>query len=290
MSDRNGLIALSLPPLPYYVTTGLSVFAPGDQHPNRRNLGIFDLLWVVRGTLHIGEENRQWDVAAGQTLLLLPDRYHYAVKPCETETAFYWIHFDFAGEWTAEAAAEAAERPAPLRQMWTNPRTLLLPQYASPAEFAEARGLLAKLLAEAGRGRTAAYWQEQRLFLELLDLLEDRGAERDEDAPAVRLANKAEAYLRQHYQSDVTNRSLAEALHFHPNYVVRCMKETFGCSPMAYLHRYRLEQAKLLLLKTEWPVARIAERTGFSSAPYFSGRFRQFAGLSPLQFRKRYST
>jgi AraC-like DNA-binding protein len=59
---------------------------------------------------------------------------------------------------------------------------------------------------------------------------------------------------------------------------------------MEYLHEYRLEQAKLLLIKTEWPVAQIAEHVGFQYAPYFSSCFKQYTGISPLRFRKQYSS
>ncbi|MFH5182382.1 helix-turn-helix transcriptional regulator [Paenibacillus sp. TAB 01] len=280
-------IAMELPPMPYYITIGLSAFRPGEQHPSRRRLGIFDLLWVVKGTLFIGEDDRQWEVGRGQTLLLLPDRYHYPVKACETETVFYWIHFDFNGSWQQESD-EKAIIAVPGRQIWANPYTIRIPQYASPPDFPLAERHLHKMLADSNQHRSAAFWNEQQLFLELLRLLEEKHPGIDV-TPALRLAHRTEAYLRQHYQTQVTNSTLAEALHFHPNYIVRCMKEMYQCTPMEYLHEYRLEQAKLLLIKTEWPVAQIAEQTGFQHAPYFSNCFKQYAGISPLRFRKQYS-
>lgn len=285
MSEQ-GLIVMDIPPVPYYITTGLTILKPGEQHPIRRNLGIFDLLWVVKGTLYMGEEDLQWEVTSGQTLLLLPDRYHYAVKPCEEETVFYWTHFDFKGRWCQTNMD--ASTVYPIRNAWENPYTIRVRQYASPPEFAMAERHLRQMLSYSGQFRSAAYWNEQQLFMELLRLLEE-GYNGNADSPALRLAEKTEAYLRQHYQTDVTNEGLAEALHFHPNYIVRCMKEVYHCTPMEFLHEYRLEQAKLLLLKTEWPVALIAERVGFQYAPYFSSCFKKYAGISPLRFRKGYS-
>jgi AraC-like DNA-binding protein len=58
---------------------------------------------------------------------------------------------------------------------------------------------------------------------------------------------------------------------------------------MEYLLYYRVERAKLLLLKTEWPVSAVAEQVGFSQTPYFSVCFKKQTGLSPLQFRKRFA-
>ncbi|CAM3127710.1 helix-turn-helix domain-containing protein [Paenibacillus lupini] len=281
-------ISLQLPPIPYYITTGLSEYKPGDQHPDRRNLGMFDLLWVVKGTLYIGEENKQWEVKAGETLLLLPNKYHYSVKPCDSDTNFYWIHFDFKGEWT-QHESDPASMPLPIRQSWENPYLIHLPQYAAPPEFALAERHLNQLLAYSNEHQRGVYWLEQQLFIELIGLLEERQDRSNADSPAMKLANKTEAYIRQHYQSDLTNVVLAEALHFHPNYIVRCMKEIYHCSPMEYLHRYRLEQAKLLLIKTEWSIADIADKTGFRHQPYFSNCFKTYAGISPLRYRKQFS-
>lgn len=282
-------ITMDMPPMPYYITTGLTAFGPGDQHPNRRNLGIFDQLWVVKGALFIGEDNRQWTVTQGQTLLLLPDRFHYSVRPCDSETIFYWIHFAFEGKWSAESAADALHAVPAVRQAWENPYSMVIPQYFAPTDFSLIESILRKLSASSYQSKSAAYMNEQRLFIELLGLLENKPAESDSNATSVKLANKTETYLRQHYQEELTNASLAEALHFHPNYIVRCMKQIYHCSPMDYLHRYRMEQAKLLLIKTELSIARIAETIGFRNAPYFSNCFKRYAGISPSRFRDRFS-
>ncbi|GIP48436.1 hypothetical protein J53TS2_20270 [Paenibacillus sp. J53TS2] len=61
-------------------------------------------------------------------------------------------------------------------------------------------------------------------------------------------------------------------------------------TPNDYLLHYRLEQAKLLLLKTEWPIADIAAYVGFNSTPYFSNRFALKNGCSPRAFRKQYTS
>jgi AraC-like DNA-binding protein len=285
---EHGDIFMELPPIPFYIAIGLSTFTPGEMHPARRSLGLFDLLWVVKGTLYIGEDDKEWEVTEGQTLLLLPDRYHFPVKACETETIFYWIHFDFKGVCQHTSDHEVGTVFPQVRKSWENPYRIRIPQYSSPPEFALAERHLSKLLADSAHHRSETFWSEQQLFMELLRLL-DAGQTRSDASPALKLADKIEAYLRQHYQSDVTNSLLAGEFHFHPNYIVRCMKEIYDCTPMAYLHEYRIEQAKLLLIKTEWSISRIADQVGFLNAPYFSNCFKAATGISPLRFRKQYS-
>ncbi|GGD93038.1 helix-turn-helix transcriptional regulator [Paenibacillus nasutitermitis] len=285
MDRQSRLIRMEIPPIPYFMTVGLSRFAPGDQHPSRRNLGVFDLLWVVKGQLFIGEEDRHFELSEGRTLLLLPDRYHYAVKPCEEETVFYWIHFNFIGQW--EIREEIADPVHPPRQPWMSAYTMQVPQAAELPNFTLAVRQLVKLMELAAENRASSFWKEQQLFMELLRLLEEGSGSRSA-SPAMKLAENTEAYIKQYYQADLKNETLSEALHFHPNYIVRCMKEIYHCTPMEYLLEYRLEQAKLLMMKTERSIAQIAEEVGFRHAPYFSSCFKRYCGLSPLQFRKQF--
>lgn len=49
--------------------------------------------------------------------------------------------------------------------------------------------------------------------------------------------------------------------------------------------RYRLEQAKRLLLQTDLPVLQIARETGFRQAACFTSCFRDREGLTPRAYR-----
>ncbi|MCI3919193.1 AraC family transcriptional regulator [Paenibacillus sp. TRM 82003] len=293
MLETTTRIRLSAPPLPYFLECGRSEFAPGDLHPTRQGLAVFDWLFVVSGKLVMGEEERAWEVPAGHLLLLLPERYHYPVRACEEATVFYWIHFDCPGFWEeldGEAVVERDRRggEAPGWQGWFAPRSLSLPR-SGPIPFAEETfRALAQLYESSSQGRFVAFWPDQQRFIELLQLME--AAPRAGGSPqAWQVAERTEAFLKRHYADSVTNRMLSDALHFHENYITRCMKETHGCTPLEYLLRYRIEQAKLQLLKTDAPIGAIAERVGFSSAPYFSNCFRREVGLSPMQFRRRFA-
>lgn len=281
------VVELQAPPLPYYLGAGRSHYQIGDQHPHRRSLGIYDLLIVAEGELHIGENGQQWTLSRGDTLLILPDGEHYPVKPCERETVFYWVHFDHPAEEGRAAASRAKAKGALYASRpFGNPRTLRLPKHTRLPDPEAAFALVRRMLTLPLDG---SFWEEQRLLAELLVMLEQsntRGAGTASD----RLAEQTAAYIQAHYRDKLTNEAIAAALHFHPNYVVRCMKTKYGRTPIDYLLDYRLERSKRLLVTTEWPVERIAEEVGFRYAPYFSACFKRRAGVSPVQFRKRYFT
>ena len=289
MSFHPSFIHMAAPPFPYFLECNRTVYQPGEQHPDRNCMGVFDLLIVEQGCLYIGEENNQWEIPAGHTLLLLPDRYHYAVKPCEEITTFVWVHFHTVGDWV-QAGGDTIfnNRESHVRKFLTPPYTIRVPQFGPLPDLLERKAQIEILLQLSSGRRSNAVWQQQRIFEEMLRMM-DLSQLDPTGSPTMDIAEQTEAYIRNHYAEPITNTSLSHALHFHYNYLARCMKRVYGLTPMEYLTDYRIEQAKLLLLKTEIAVSSIAERIGYESTPYFSRRFAEKTGISPLRFRKRYT-
>lgn len=278
------IVELQMPPLPYYLGSGRSEFSAGDRHPNRKKLGIYDLLMIVEGELHIGEDGQEWALQKGDTLLLAPEAEHYSVKPCEENTTFYWVHFEHDIPPVQPNLIVQAEELPSLLLPFNNSYTLRLPKHAHLSSPAATHILMEQLLALP---MTNSFWQEQRYLTDLLSMLEEN-ENNEAGLAATRLAERASAYIHEHYREKVTNAALASALHFHINYIVRCMKSRYGRTPLEYLQDVRLEQAKRLLITTEWSIERIAEDIGFRYTPYFSACFKQNVGISPFQFRKQY--
>ncbi|WP_258960756.1 helix-turn-helix domain-containing protein [Paenibacillus aquistagni] len=286
-------IQFTAPPLPHYIISGRDLIMPGHEHPSRRNLGVFDLLYVLEGTLYIAEEQRQYEVRQGQALILSPNLAHVTTKPCEVPTHYFWLHFQTTGAWQHVEQHDYRLPPANIdyahiSTMDMNPFTIELPIYATikhPSHMFEAMEELSRLRALMHQQSTR--WQQQLVFQEIVQQLAN-SVEKEPRSQAAECAELAADYLRQHYQDNVTAKELGEYLNFHPVYIARCMKKHFGSSPMEYLHRYRVHQAKLLLLHTNHSIARIAEEVGFSQAAYFSTIFTKYEGLPPRAFRQSY--
>lgn len=92
-------------------------------------------------------------------------------------------------------------------------------------------------------------------------------------------------YVSKFFASDLTNKSVAEAFHYHPNYVNQIIKEKTGMSLHQYVLRLRLLNAADLLLHTETPINEVARLSGFSDAGYFSYYFKKHYGCSPSVFK-----
>ncbi len=273
MTERS-VLSIPSPPLPYFLESGKTHYMPGESHPNRRNLGVYDLILVQCGCLFLGEEDMQWALGAGDCVVLLPDAYHYAVQGCQQETSFYWLHF--------QTAASSAAGDDSISHNIKLPKNGPIPYPEQAYQLFDSLHLLAT------EPRSTAFWREQTLFIELLELLDPSRSEQ-EQSRVRKVAEQVESYIKMHYREPISNARLSSDLHFHYNYLTRCMKESHGVTPTEYLLLYRLDQAKRLLLTTQWSMARIAEHVGFQYPPYFSRRFSARFGLSPLQFRKQYT-
>jgi signal transduction histidine kinase/AraC-like DNA-binding protein len=108
-------------------------------------------------------------------------------------------------------------------------------------------------------------------------------------ADAQRLVRQAMAYLHEHYAEAISREDLARHVGLSDDYLTHCFRQEVGMTPIAYLNRYRVDQAKQLLKNTAQSITDIALAVGFSDSGYFSRVFRREVGLSPEAFRREKS-
>jgi len=109
---------------------------------------------------------------------------------------------------------------------------------------------------------------------------------RELSSEAQRLVRQAMAYLHEHYAEPITREDLARHVGLSDDYLTSCFHKELGLTPIAYLNRYRIQQAKQLLTNTHKTITEIALDVGFSSSSYFSRIFRRETGMSPEAYRR----
>ncbi|WP_338054053.1 AraC family transcriptional regulator [Streptomyces spiramenti] len=85
---------------------------------------------------------------------------------------------------------------------------------------------------------------------------------------------------------ELTIDDMARTAMFSKFHFTRVFRDVTGTSPGRYLSAVRLQEAKRLLLDTEFSIADISSQVGYSSVGTFSSRFKSCVGLSPSMFRK----
>ncbi|MFB4325734.1 AraC family transcriptional regulator [Paenibacillus lautus] len=284
------ILNFTVPPLPEYINSGLTRAPIHSGHPNRKNIGIFDLLVVRKGELHVTENGNPYEIKPGMFLILRPDTHHFGTKGCTEETDYYWLHFQTSGDWHPDEACQAPRREEvpELKAMTPNYFSVNIPQFGTLPQPEKAMELLATLSSLVQYGHQAKIlWRQQVVFQELIELLA-AALDTPLSSPSSACAERAAAYLRKHYREEFKVQELGDRINFHPVYIARCMQKEFGCSPVEYLQRYRIEQAKMLLMQTDFSVSRVAEEVGFNHAAYFTSCFTKQEGISPRKYRQRF--
>ncbi len=98
------------------------------------------------------------------------------------------------------------------------------------------------------------------------------------------LAN-VKSYIDSHYANAITLDELAEIAIKSKYHLVREFTKALGTSPIEYLLERRIGEARILLSSTSMTISDIASSIGFSSASYFSQRFKLVTGTTPIEFR-----
>lgn len=79
---------------------------------------------------------------------------------------------------------------------------------------------------------------------------------------------------------------VSEELRMSSYHISRVYRQHTLSNIVDTINNVRIEKAKEYLLRTEDPVAEIAERTGYTNSSYFHRMFKKTTGVTPAEFRK----
>ncbi|QQK06119.1 helix-turn-helix domain-containing protein [Burkholderia sp. Bp9017] len=82
--------------------------------------------------------------------------------------------------------------------------------------------------------------------------------------------------------------ALAARLHMSERTFTRNFLEETGLSPAQFVLAARVERAKALLERADWPLERVADRAGFGSVDALQRAFAKRVGISPRDYRARF--
>lgn len=137
------------------------------------------------------------------------------------------------------------------------------------------RNLVFELLHFAMKMQPSANFNKQQinasqristLFLELLE----RQFPIEENHPRVSLRSASD---------------FAQQLNVHVNHLNRALKDTTEKTTSQIIADRILQEAKILLKRSQWNVSEIADALGFTEVTHFNNFFKKHVGTSPLKFR-----
>lgn len=103
---------------------------------------------------------------------------------------------------------------------------------------------------------------------------------------AQRLVRVAMAFVHENYAENLSRRVIAQHIGITEDHLTFCFRQELRTTPIEYLQRYRINQAKRLLKETRQTITEVALNVGFSDSGYFGRIFRRETGMTPEVFRR----
>lgn len=99
------------------------------------------------------------------------------------------------------------------------------------------------------------------------------------------IAKKTILFLDSNIGNKFTRKEISQAIGTDEDYLTRIFHREMGMTLWNYLNILRLEEARNLLVYTGLSIKEIAERCGFTTAPYFCNCFKKHYNISPGDVR-----
>jgi len=243
---------------------GLFISRGKGSHPER-TIDSTELIFVVKGTLDMFEENEEFHLKTGDILLLFPDKRHGGLCPYSPDTSFYWIHFSVRG----------------------TSGSLEIPQCVSLERPDRMKELFRAFLDQQESGGINIIQGTLLIMLMLDEILSFQA--RNKEFAGAELAAKALNYITVHAFEDISTSQISVVLKCNPDYLGRVFRCSTGKSVIAMIHELRIKKARQMLLDLGNNIDETAAECGFNETSYFRKVFKKLTGMSPAKYRKLYS-
>lgn len=100
---------------------------------------------------------------------------------------------------------------------------------------------------------------------------------------------KSQNYIEQNYSSDLSIEEVSTFVNMGTRNFIRRFKAATNNTPLEYLQRVRIEAAKKALEDKDWQLDEVMSVAGYKDIKTFRMIFKRMTGLSPNDYRKKYS-
>ena len=241
-----------------------------DHHVKREHFPGHELIWCLAGKGWVRLQGKVHDVTAGELAWINCAKPHSHWADAADPWEVYWLRIEgprlesISQMLCTDLSPVFSGCPPETSTLYTEVfERMQNPSPESPAlvHVAVARLLAAVFCARAGSG------------------------EAFKAAPPV--LHKAVEWMQLYYFQPTRVKKLAEMSGLSPSHFNRIFKRTFGTSPIDWLRRERISQAKRRLVESNESVKQIAEQVGYADRFFFSKDFKSYTGMTPGEFRAR---
>ena len=243
-----------------------------------------EILCVKSGQLTLNVEEHSFVLNEGEAVIIPMDLSHLATKAPNTAAAYESIYFSgalFSGR---------GERGyiGPLR---LNGRVYVLKLSDDGDWQSEALRIIRTIL-ELGASADAAARELEfcgLLFILWSNVYHNSYIHLDATLAYQKLHRRLQSavnYIHEHYNEDITSRTMANQVHLNVATFCRYFKQLLGETPISYLNNYRVSKSRVLLIETNKKIADIAAECGYNNLSHFNRDFKNRMRCTPSEYRQ----
>ena len=96
-------------------------------------------------------------------------------------------------------------------------------------------------------------------------------------------------YILNNINNEITINELEKTFCYNKFYIIRIFKEYTGFTIKEFVNNVKVLKTVDPLIFTDDTILKIALNNGFNSQEYYSEKFKELIGISPLKFRKEFN-
>lgn len=104
-----------------------------------------------------------------------------------------------------------------------------------------------------------------------------------------RQIREAETFIQRNLARDLSIEALASRVNMSPRTFIRRFKEATGQLPGKYMQALRISMAKEMLEDGARSIQAVSTTVGYDDAAYFRALFKRLTGMTPAQYRTRFT-
>ncbi len=244
-----------------------------------------EMMYVLSGTCVMCAEKERHTMRKGDFLFLDGKVPHTLVTDADIDCRMLNVEYEITE--TLSGFPSIDEQTAEIPEF--NELMSHRPFYLFMKDAGDVGTLLKSLVLELDRGTNPVDWLVQSLFASLHMRIARlwMETERFRSDSGEQYVADALRFLRDNYDQDIRVADIAASVRVHPAHLQRIFRKSQGITLIDCLNRYRMEQAKMLLITTDLSVSDLCGYVGMNNRQHFSAVFRERVGTSPAEFRKQ---
>lgn len=238
------------------------------------------LIYVFDGCIYVTEGDTDYEVNAGELLILKNGVHHFGKKKIQKGTKWIFLHFRISANCNASPFYPDA---SPLGAYDATAESILtLPKFLDSVSARFEKEL--KTFIEYAQSDDAykKWFINQRLFL----LLSSLAVSTQGFSNNLTLSDRICRYLSDNIGVPFNSENIEKRFYLSYKYMAHLFKKEKGVTMQQYHNSIRMDEACRLLCSTLMSIGEIADKLGFSDELYFSRCFRNYTGKSPSAYRK----